>query len=65
MNDFDRQGIPYFKIEQDCTPLDFLKKWISFCLENEYDMKTHTWQIGWLNEDFENFKITVVAQLKT
>lgn len=63
MNDLDYQGIPYFKIEQDCSNLDFIEKWIAFCLQNNYDIKLHTWKMGWLNEDFIDFKITVVAVL--
>lgn len=64
MNDFDYQGIPYFKIEQDLPYEDFLVEWIKFCIANGYDGETYKPKLGWLNEDFENFKITVIAELR-
>lgn len=64
MNDFDYQNIPYFKIEQDCTEEDFVFKWITFCQLNRLDMAEYKPKLGWLTEDFENFKITVVPILR-
>lgn len=59
MNDFDYQGVPYFKVDHDCTYEQFLIAWIEFCIKNKYQNVKP--KLGWLNEDFENFKITVVA----
>lgn len=54
--------IPHFKIEQDTTPESFAKSWVDFCNEHNYDLRTYRPKMGWLNEDFENFKITVIAE---
>lgn len=45
-NDFDYQGIPYFKIEQDCSELDFIKKWVEFCNLHKYDLKSNKPKMG-------------------
>lgn len=46
MNDFDYQGIPYFKIKQDLPFEYFAVEWVLFCLVNNYDMRTNKPKLG-------------------
>lgn len=56
-------NVPYFKINIDYTDAELKTLWFKFCKEHNYDPNKYHPKFGYLENDFENYQMTVIAEL--